>query len=224
MESPWTIGFSLELTRACPRWHAGGLRARVRNGPSTELVWEEVNHAVKELAGRPLDGVKTHSVIAATRAAYKACGKDPNRYRPSAEALRRRVVQGKGLYRVSLLVDLINLVSLRTGFSINGFDADRLVPPLEWGIGQSGEVYEAIGRGGLNIAGLPVLRDGRGPVGTPTSDHVRASIGPGTETVLIQVSGCDGPRGVMETLAELESLLILHAGAREVMRAVYPAG
>jgi len=68
-----------------------------------------------------LEDIKKQPVIAATREAYKRCGKDPGRYRPSAEALRRRLMRGIALYQIDTLVDLINLVSLRTGHSIGGF-------------------------------------------------------------------------------------------------------
>lgn len=84
----------------------------------------------------------------ATREAYKRCGKDPGRYRPSAEALRRRLMRGIPLYQIDTLVDLINLVSLRTGHSIGGFDADKIQGNrLELGIGKAEEPFEGIGRG-----------------------------------------------------------------------------
>ena len=63
--------------------------------------------------------------------AYKRLGKDPNRYRPSAEALRRRILRGLPLYKIDTLVDIVNLVSIRSGYSIGGFDADKIVGGLE---------------------------------------------------------------------------------------------
>ena len=112
-----------------------------------------------------MEDIKLQPAIAATREAYKRCGKDPGRYRPSAEALRRRLMRGIPLYQIDTLVDLINLVSLRTGYSIGGFDADKIQgKTLELGIGKSGEPFEGIGRGILNIEGLPVYRDVRLPV------------------------------------------------------------
>lgn len=90
---------------------------------------------------------------------------DPGRYRPSAEALRRRLMRGIPLYQIDTLVDLINLVSLRTGHSIGGFDADKIQGNhLELGIGKAEEPFEGIGRGILNIEGLPVYRDSFGGI------------------------------------------------------------
>ena len=103
------------------------------------------------------------------------------------------MLQGKSLYQIDTLVDLINLASIRYGYSIGGFDADRFVgETLTLGIGRDGEPYEGIGRGLINIAGLPVYRDAAGGVGTPTSDHERTKITLRTTHLLVLVNGYDG--------------------------------
>jgi DNA/RNA-binding domain of Phe-tRNA-synthetase-like protein len=94
----------------------------------------------------------------------------------SAEALLRRTVQGKELYRVNNVVDLLNLVSVSTGFSIGGYDAGKIDGAVVFGIGHADEPYEGIGRGKLNIESLPVFRDNLGAFGSPTSDSVRTSV------------------------------------------------
>ena len=135
--------------------------------------------------------------IQATRQAYKRLGKDPNRYRPSSEALRRRILRGLPLYKVDTLVDLINLVSIRSGYSIGGFDADKIAGgSLVLGVGREGEIYHGIGRGELNIAGLPVYRDAVGGVGTPTSDEERTKIGLDTTHLLMIINGYSGLEGL----------------------------
>ena len=131
--------------------------------------------------------------IAATRRVYKACGKDPSRYRPASEALIRRMLQGKQLYQRDTLVDLVNLASIAYGYSIGGFDADRFVgDTLTLGIGREGEPYEGIGRGMINIHGLPVYRDAEGGVGTPTSDHERTKMTIDTRHLVVLINGYDG--------------------------------
>ena len=135
--------------------------------------------------------------IQATRQAYKRLGKDPNRYRPSSEALRRRILRELPLYKVDTLVDLINLVSIRSGYSIGGFDADKIAGgSLVLGVGREGEIYHGIGRGELNIAGLPVYRDAVGGVGTPTSDEERTKIGLDTTHLLMIINGYSGLEGL----------------------------
>ena len=126
---------------------------------------------------------------------------------------------------MSTLVDLINLASIAYGYSIGGFDADKIVlPPLSstgeeneglvLGIGREGEPYEGIGRGPLNIAGLPVYRDALGGIGTPTSDHERTKLSLETKRLLTIVNGYDGNReNVLACAAFLQDLLRRYAAS-----------
>ena len=103
---------------------------------------------------------------------------------------------------------MINLVSLNTGYSIGGFDADKIQGnSLILGIGNDGEPYEAIGRGIMNIEGLPVYRDSEGGIGTPTSDHERTKIGIDTTSLFTVINGYSGKEGLSEAVAYMQSLL-----------------
>src|SRR3712207_5057649 len=159
---------SNEIAGVCPGFVGACVEARVVNTPYSEGLWREIDALGEQYRARlTTESLKQMSGIAATRQVYRACGKDPSRYRPASEALIRRMLQGKKLYQIDTLVDLINLASIRFGYSIGGFDADKFVgSTLTLGIGREGEPYEGIGRGMLNIAGLPVYRDAEGGVGT----------------------------------------------------------
>ena len=194
------ITLSEDILAACPDLHVLAIACRVRNTESDLRLWDEIAQE-EEMVRQTmkLEEVNKWLPIRATRQAYKKLGKDPNRYRPSAEALRRRILRGLPLYRIDTLVDLINLVSIRSGYSIGGFDAmkiqgDRLV----LGVGKEGEVYRGIGRGELNIAGLPVYRDDIGGIGTPTSDEERTKIDMETTSLLMIINGYSGENGLME--------------------------
>lgn len=185
---------SPELERVCPAFVGACVEAQVRNSPYNEDLWTEI-HALGDhyRAALTTESLKDLSGIAATRRVYKACGKDPSRYRPASEALIRRMLQHKELYQIDTLVDLINLASIRYGYSIGGFDADRFVgDTLTLGVGRKDEPYEGIGRGMINIEGLPVYRDAEGGVGTPTSDHERTKISISTTHLVVLVNGYDG--------------------------------
>ena len=156
------ISISEEIATACPDLHVFGsvfVMFAILN--RTKRLWQEIadeEKAVRETV--KLEQINKWLPIQATRQAYKRLGKDPNRYRPSSEALRRRILRELPLYKVDTLVDLINLVSIRSGYSIGGFDADKIAGgSLVLGVGREGEIYHGIGRGELNIAGLPVYRD-----------------------------------------------------------------
>ena len=163
----YNLTVSEELKSRCPEYRGAAVYAEVTNTLHSEGLWQEINAFTEELrAADTTEGIKHQPAIAATREAYKRCGKDPSRYRPSAEALRRRLLRGLELYQIDTLVDLINLVSLRTGYSIGGFDADKIQgTDLCLGVGRAEEPFEGIGRGVLNIEGLPVFRDAVGGIG-----------------------------------------------------------
>ena len=183
-----------EIASVCPVFVGACVEADVVNTPYCEELWQEIN-AMGDRFRETLttESLKELSSIAATRRVYRACGKDPSRYRPASEALIRRMLQGKTLYQIDTLVDLINLASIAYGYSIGGFDADKIVgDTLTLGIGREGEPYEGIGRGMINIHGLPVYRDAEGGVGTPTSDNERTKIDIHTRRLLVLINGYDG--------------------------------
>ena len=209
------IKVSQEIKDACPVFAGAAVYAAVKNTAYCEGLWKEINAFTEELTTTTqIEDIKHQPVIAATREAYKRCGKDPSRYRPSAEALRRRLLRGLELYQIDTLVDLINLVSLRTGHSIGGFDADEIQgTDLELGIGRAEELFEGIGRGMLNIEGLPVYRDRIGGIGTPTSDHERTKMKLETRHILAIVNGYNGQEGLKEAAEMILELLEKYASS-----------
>ncbi len=204
---------SQEIEQVCPEFVGACVEAQVENTPYCHELWQEIE-AMGERFRRELttETLKDITSIAATRRVYKACGKDPSRYRPASEALIRRVLQGKELYQRDTLVDLVNLASIAYGYSIGGFDADRFVgDTLTLGIGREGEPYEGIGRGLLNIAGLPVYRDAEGGVGTPTSDNERTKMTLATTHLVVLINGYDGNEArVRENAEYIQRLLRRH--------------
>jgi len=207
------VKVSQEIEQVCPEFVGACVEATVVNSPYSETLWQDIdgfcNKFRKELT---TESLKEIASIAATRRVYKACGKDPSRYRPASEALIRRILQGKGLYQLNTLVDLVNLASIAFGYSIGGFDADKFEgDTLTLGIGREGEPYEGIGRGMINIQGLPVYRDAKGGVGTPTSDNERTKISEHTSHLLVLINGYDGNEQRVRQNAEyIQDLLRKH--------------
>lgn len=211
----YNITVSEEIKKACPGFKGAAVYAEVTNTAFCEGLWKEIDAFTQELTTTTqTDDIKLQPAIAATREAYKRCGKDPSRYRPSAEALRRRLMRGLALYQIDTLVDLINLVSLRTGYSIGGFDADKIEGnDLVLGIGRAEEPFEGIGRGVLNIEGLPVYRDRVGGIGTPTSDNERTKMGLETRHILAIVNGYSGQEGLQEAAEMIRELLMKYTSS-----------
>ena len=199
-----------EIESVCPDFVGACLEAKVVNSKYCQPLWDEI-HALGEKFKATLttESLKEISGIAATRRVYRACGKDPSRYRPAAEALIRRMLKDKELYQIDTLVDLVNLASIAYGYSIGGFDADKFEgDTLTLGIGKADEPYEGIGRGMINIEGLPVYRDRKGGVGTPTSDNERTKMAIDTTQLVVLINGYDGNEDQVKANAEYIQTLI----------------
>jgi len=154
--------------------------------------------------------------IRAVRAMFREWGMDPSKYRPASEALLRRVVQGKGLYRVSNLVDAANLGSVETGWPYGCYDRARIRAPIAFRHGAPGERYEGIGKKMWHLEGRPVLADPEGPFGSPISDSTRSMVTEATRDALVVIYA---PKSVPDArvekaLARLSETLAEFAGAQ----------
>ena len=218
-----SISVSSEFSERAPQFRGAFLEVTVQNSATSPKLWAEIEASCEKLqADFTTDTIKSRSSIAATRAAYKACGKDPSRYRPASEQLSRRVLQGKGLYSVDTLVDLGNLVSIFSGYPTGLLDADKIVgESVELGIGRADEPYEGIGRGTLNIEGLPVYRDAVGAIASPTSDSTRTMLSPTTSRLLFIINGYDGDEQLLQESIDLAQDLLqryAHAGEARIVK------
>ncbi|WP_299232276.1 phenylalanine--tRNA ligase beta subunit-related protein [uncultured Bacteroides sp.] len=212
------IVVSDELKEAWPGFQGAAVFANVKNSGYNEQLWKRIDEfTVLYRSKYTTDSIKDMPSIQATRQAYKKCGKDPSRYRPSSEALCRRILRGIPLYQIDTLVDLINLASINCGHSIGGFDLDKIQgDELVLGIGKAGEPYEGIGRGELNIEGMPVYRDAVGGVGTPTSDNERTKITADTTHLLTIMNAYSGKEGLEESVEFMVNLMKEFAYATDV--------
>ena len=212
------ILFDPEILAVAPQFRVIKVEATIENGPTSYALWQELlaeGDRVRNLYDMSM--INKRPGIAATRQAYKALGKEPNRYRPSSEALCRRLVKGMELYRTLTLIDLINLLSVRSGYSIGGFDADKIQgDTLRLGAGREGEHFEAIGRGVLNIASLPIYRDVIGGIGTPTSDEERTKLTPDTQHLLMCINIYGEELSLEDTINLTTDLLSRHANADDI--------
>tara|TARA_R110002096_G_scaffold5397_3_gene25200 strand:+ start:3653 stop:4291 length:639 start_codon:yes stop_codon:yes gene_type:complete len=189
--------------------HMGVLDYDVAVHPSGPALMDAMEDGAEtrmhELMG---EAASTDPIIAKIREVFKATGKDPSRYRPSSEALTRRVISGKPLYLVNNVVDSGNLISLMTGVPIGCYDADKLHGALSLQIGKSGETYTGIGRADINLEGLPLLADDKGPFGSPFSDSERSAVSKGTTKLVFVIYGLDIDVAYVESAAEMADTLI----------------
>lgn len=208
------ISIGDDVRAAAPDVRLGVLESTVVVTEEAPALWAEIDARAAELAARG-EGAELPAEVLATRRAYKALGKDPSRYRPSAEALLRRIGQGKGLYRVNSAVDANNLVSIETGCSIGLYDRRFVAPPVVFRAGRPGETYEGINKGVLNVEYLPLFADAEGPFGNPSSDSARTRVRADTTEILMLIIAFTGA-GLDAALARAENLFGRHASATNV--------
>jgi DNA/RNA-binding domain of Phe-tRNA-synthetase-like protein len=212
---------SEHIRKACPELTLGIIECKVKNSESSDKLWEEMEAEMQQISLKyKLEEINKRAEIQATRQIYKRLGKDPNRYRPSAEALCRRIVRGIPIYRLNTLVDIINIVSIRSGYSIGAFDKKLISGDLILDVGKSSDIFDAIGRGLLNIEGLPVYRDSVGGIGTPTSDNERTKITENTTELLIIINAYSGITDLNNAMTHCLELLEKYAEATNFSTAI----
>ncbi len=217
-------GAALNIAIDIPDVQLGVLEAeQVRVAPAGEELAREMDAACERLRrGLSVEQVAELESIRGVRAMFRAWGVDPSRYRPSAEALLRRVVQGKGLSRISNVVDISNLGSIEAGWPYGTYNRAAMEPPVALRLGQAGEKYEGIGKQTWHLDRRPVLADRQGPFGSPISDSVRTMITESAATVLTVIyAPASGNRVALEQALEgLGRRFERFAGARVCATAV----
>lgn len=210
------VSIDPQLKNAAPDLVLGVVKATVNVTKHNDRLWKEIDGRISQIMGRMnLEGVSRLPEISALRDAYHALGKDPSRYRGSQEALFRRILQGKGLYRINTVVDINNLVSLETAHSVGSYNLARLGSNVSFRVGNAGETYKGIGKETINIEGLPVFSDEHGPFGSPTSDSERAMITLDTKEVAMVIITFSGPQHLKEYLQRTANLLCEYTDANQ---------
>lgn len=201
------INIDPELKKKAPRTALGLVTASVITGDSPAELLAEMKLREEEVLKLPEPrAVLESSKILATRSGYKALGKDPARYRGSAEALLRRIISGKPFPHINNVVDIINLVSVESRLPVGLYDLDHIQGDILFRVGRAGESYKGIGKYDLNLEGLPVFCDEHGPHGSPTSDSERTMVTPATKriaAIFVSFGGSDGLETSCQRMVEL---------------------
>lgn len=211
---------NMEIRIELPAVKLGLLEA---DGVRVMLVDTALAREMDEVCGRlrrshTVESLSEFEPIRAVRAMFRAWGLDPSKYRPSSEALLRRVAQGKGLYRISNGVDANNLGSVETGWPYGCYDRAELVPPVVFRHGTLGEKYEGIGKRTWHLEGRPVLADANGPFGSPISDSTRTMVTEGARDLLtvIYAPATAADEDLEEAMARLGERLTRSAEAQAI--------
>jgi len=206
-----------ELKKKCSRTALGCLTARVQPDASAVSLLGEMNQRELEIQELPFPrGVLESPQVESVRKAYKSLGKDPARYRGSAEALLRRIVAGKGFPQINAVVDVINLVSVESRLPVGLYDLAHVVGDIIFRAGRAGETYKGVGKYDLNLEGLPLFADDVGPHGSATSDSERTMVTSTTKAILAVIISFDGAESLDRWTQRMSALLTQYAAAGNV--------
>lgn len=176
-----------QLNSVYPDIRLGLLQFQADVKESDKNCWECMNHTVLSQVQKTIEGKQWNEIpgVKGSRAAYKAFGRNPGRYRVSSEALLRRVRRGDALYTINSVVDVNNLLSIESGLSVGSYDLDQIHGTITFRKAEKGEGYTGIGKDFLDMENMLVLADEEGIFGSSMSDSTRAMVKEQTKNVLL---------------------------------------
>lgn len=217
-----TIKIDKKLLEVCPNLQLGCINYSVDVVKGSEELWKEIDKQISDITkNMSMEDVYKEKNIEDSRMLYKSIGKDPHRYRVSSEALIRRIVQGKGLYKINNVVDANNLISIKSKLSVGSYDIDKLGENLTFRIGKKGESYKGIGKDIVNTENLPVFSDEFGAYGSPTSDSEKAMITNDTKNVLTVLIAFSDNANLETHLNEATRILENYVEAKNISTHIY---
>jgi DNA/RNA-binding domain of Phe-tRNA-synthetase-like protein len=172
------ITISPELCELFPQFKIGIITyTNIEVGQSPQMVkgrlqlfQESIYFDLEDKNVTDLEGIKEWRQI------FKTAGKDPNRYRHSAEALYRRIKKQNYLQPVNSSIDINNFFSLEYQIPIGVYDADKLSGDLSIRLGKEGDEYDGLNGRPNSLANLIISEDEAGPFGSPFVDSERTAV------------------------------------------------
>ena len=186
--------------------------------PSDSEFWTYLDGTVLPVIRQNIDGKEWSQIpgIRGSRAAYKAFGRNPGRYRVSSEALLRRVRRGDELYHINSVVDVNNLISVESGLSVGSYNLAEIDGPILLRKANTGEGYQGIGKDFLDLENLLVLSDQQGIFGSSMSDSTRAMVTEATQRVLVVIYCFENAIDLDSLLVRAKDAFMKYAGAQNV--------
>ena len=172
--------YPFAVTHELPGWELYWVHLEGLAGADSQLAALRSSCEERARSSFASEGISSHPTAAAVRALFRAAGTDPTRYRPSSEALLRRVLKGEELPPLLPLIDLNNCLSIELVVPCSLVAEGSLEPPVTLRAGRAGEEFHSL-RGPFNLERKPLLEDRAGPLGTPITDGERGKIRPETE-------------------------------------------
>lgn len=204
------VKISDEVKKLVPDCALGVILYRAKIEKASDELTEFFNSVTEDIGSKyETKAIADMPHIRPTRAAYKALGKDPHSYRSAAEQMLRRIILNKGLYHVNNGVDVNNIISVTSGYSIGSYDTEKIKGDITLCRAPEGTHYKGIGKDTYeyNVEFLPALFDDEGCFGNPSSDSQRTMLKNGEREILFIFYAFDGTDGLNEWMDKTEKML-----------------
>ena len=201
-----------------PEIRLGCLRFTAAVREPDERFWSEMEETYLPEVRAAIEGKGWSEIpgVRGSRLMYKAFGRNPGRYRVSSEALLRRVRRSDPLYRINSVVDVNNLISVKSGLSVGSYDLDKVQGNIVMRRGAAGETYPGIGKDAIDLENLLVLTDDLGAFGSSMSDSTRSMVTLGSTDILVVLHCFENDMDLPALLEETKSAFERYAGAQNV--------
>ncbi|MBF4694467.1 B3/B4 domain-containing protein [Fusibacter ferrireducens] len=215
------IKIDSDLKAILPEIRLGVLVCDVVVTESSELLRLEMHSEFQTFRDKvtTADISKLANVFKA-RSCYRALGKDPTKYRVSSEKLMRRITRGEGVDFINNIVDLSNLVSVKSMNSVGTYDYDQIKGSVLFTRGRSGETYLNIGGQEMNLENLLILKDTQKPFGSTTADSKRTSVNETTQKIVMNIISLDASDPLEDHLDYAEQLLIQYGASQRIEKRI----
>ena len=199
-----------------PEIRLGCLRFTAEVREPDERFWSEMEETCLPQVRAAIDGKGWSEIpgVRGSRLMYKAFGRNPGRYRVSSEALMRRVRRCDPLYRINSVVDVNNLISVKSGLSVGSYDLARGRGGIVMRRGAPGETYPGIGKDAIDLENLLVLTDELGAFGSSMSDSTRSMVTLEATDILVVLHCFENDMDLPALLEETKTAFEIYAGAR----------
>ncbi len=216
------IEMNKQLLSVYPEIRLGLLHFQADVKEPDHSFWEYMNSEVLPKVRNNIEGKEWSEIpgIRGSRAAYKAFGRNPGRYRVSSEALFRRVRRGDELYHINSVVDVNNLVSVESGLSVGSYDLAHIHGVITLRKAENGEGYTGIGKDFLDMENMLVLADDQGIFGSSMSDSTRAMVTEETKDILVVIYCFENDIDLQALLNNAKDSFQKFAGGQNVETAI----
>ena len=214
----YDVSIDKALFSVYPEIRLGLLRFHAEVKAPDERFWYFMNTEVLPQVRSSMEGKEWGEIpgIKGSRAAYRAFGRNPGRYRVSSEALIRRIRRGDELYHINSVVDVNNLISVKSGLSAGSYDLGQVHGAIRLRKAEHGEGYTGIGKDFLDMENMLVLADDDGIFGSSMSDSTRAMVTDTASDILVVIYCFEDDIDLAALLHEAENAFLRFAEAEDV--------